>query len=59
MKEFQGRHLQLAIVVYEFGGTEGLVTLKDVIEELVGEMIDEKDVEFQLLRKVDKQTLVS
>jgi putative hemolysin len=58
LKEFQGRHLQLAIVVDEFGGTEGLVTLEDVIEELVGEITDEKDIELQLLRKVDKQTLV-
>ena len=58
LKEFQGRHLQLAIVVDEFGSTEGLVTLEDVIEELVGEITDEKDSELQLLRKVDKQTLV-
>ncbi len=58
LKEFQGRHLQLAIVVDEFGSTEGLVTLEDVIEELVGEITDEKDIEQQLLRKVDRHTVV-
>lgn len=58
LKEFQGRHIQMAIVVDEFGSTEGLVTLEDVIEELVGEIADETDVEDQLLRKTDKQTVV-
>lgn len=58
LREFQGRHLQIAIVVDEFGSTEGLVTLEDVIEELVGEIIDETDVEQQLLKKVDKHTVV-
>src|SRR5918912_1262968 len=58
LKEFQRRRIQTAIVVDEFGSTEGLVTLEDVIEELVGEIIDEKDVELQTLKKIDKQTLV-
>ena len=58
LKELQARHLQLAIVVDEFGSTEGLVTLEDVIEELVGEITDEKDTEHQLLRKIDRQTVI-
>lgn len=58
LKEFQGRHIQIAIVVDEFGSTEGLVTLEDVVEELIGEISDEKDTEAQLLKKVDKQTVV-
>lgn len=58
LKEFQGRHIQVAIVVDELGKTEGLVTLEDVIEELVGEITDEKDIELQTLKKINKQTLV-
>ena len=58
LKELQARHLQLAIVVDELGSTEGLVTLEDVVEELVGEITDEKDIERQLLRKIDRQTVI-
>jgi CBS domain containing-hemolysin-like protein len=58
LKEFQGRHIHMAIVVDEHGGTEGLVTLEDVVEELVGEIMDETDVESLHLKKVDKFTLI-
>jgi CBS domain containing-hemolysin-like protein len=58
LKEFQGRHIQVAIVVDEFGSTEGIVSLEDVIEELIGEINDEKDTEEPSLKKVDKQTVV-
>jgi putative hemolysin len=59
MKEFQGRRIHMAIVVDEHGSTEGLVTLEDIIEELVGEIADETDVEAQKIKKLDKQTVVT
>ena len=60
MKELQQRKLQMAIVIDEYGGTAGLVTLEDLVEELVGEITDEYDAvpeDFLLLD--DSTVLVS
>ena len=56
LRQFQKEHEQLAIVVNEFGGTVGLVTLEDIIEELVGEIQDEYDTEKPIVEKITDNT---
>ena len=56
LKEFQAKKLHMAIVVDEYGSTSGLVTLEDILEELVGEIGDEFDVEERLIQPLDART---
>lgn len=53
LDEFRAKRIHMAIVIDEYGGTAGLVTLEDVIEEIVGEIEDEFDSEEKLLSWVD------
>lgn len=58
LKEFQKKQTHMAVVMDEHGGTEGIATLEDVLEELVGEIADEHDVEEDLIKRIDKQTIL-
>ncbi len=58
LKDFQAKRIHMAIVVDEYGGTSGLITLEDVIEEIIGEINDEFDEEDIVYNKVDENTFV-
>ena len=58
MLEFQEKKVHLAIVVDEYGGTSGLVSLEDVIEEIVGDISDEFDDDNLLYSKLDDQNFI-
>jgi CBS domain containing-hemolysin-like protein len=58
MREMQAGKYHMAIVVDEFGGTAGLVTLEDLIEELIGEITDEYDVEEVQPERLEDGTLI-
>lgn len=58
LKEFQEKKIHLAIVVDEYGGTSGVVTLEDIIEEIVGDISDEFDDEDLVYSKLDEKNFV-
>lgn len=58
LEDFRGRHIHMAIVVDEFGCTQGIVTLEDVLEEIVGDINDEYDQEEKTYRKLPDDTYI-
>lgn len=58
LKEFQIRKIHMAVVIDEYGGTSGIITLEDVLEEIVGEITDESDEDETMYRKIDDKTYI-
>jgi putative hemolysin len=59
LKEMQRRRVQMAIVINEYGSVEGLVTMEDLIEEIVGEIRDESDIEEKSIERLKDGTIVA
>ena len=58
LEDFRRRRMHIAIVIDEYGGTQGIVTLEDIIEEILGEIDDEYDQSAKLYRRVDSSTWI-
>ena len=58
LKEFQTKKIHMAVVIDEYGGTSGIITLEDILEEIVGEITDESDDNQIMYRKLDEKTYV-
>ncbi|HPD18770.1 MAG TPA: hemolysin family protein, partial [Candidatus Goldiibacteriota bacterium] len=58
LKEFKKGKIHMAIVVDEFGGTAGMITLEDILEEIVGDIKDEYDIEEKEVEQIDNKTYI-
>ncbi len=58
LREFKKRHKHIAIVVNEYGDTVGLITMEDILEQLVGQIADESDVNDFIIKRLDKNSIL-
>ena len=58
LRDFQKRNMHVAFVVDEYGGISGLVTMEDILEELFGDIFDERDTRARPFRRIDERTLM-
>ncbi len=58
LKEFQAKKIHMAMVIDEYGGIQGLVTLEDILEEIVGEIVDETDEEEPLFKQISPDVFI-
>jgi CBS domain containing-hemolysin-like protein len=58
LQEMRSEHIRLAVLVDEYGGMAGIVTMEDLVEEIIGELADEGEQDFQEVRKIDDHTSI-